>query len=422
MGWASSKVKNRLTTKFVEKINNHGHFPDGGGLFLQVQMRAETSPAKSWVVRFRAPNGRMREMGLGTAEYISLAEARTRAFNARQKAALGIDPIEERNTAKAILRAPQQRGMTFQECAEAYIEANRAGWKNAKHGAQWKATLEAYAYPVFGKMDVGDIDQTTVLKALDPIWSTKTETATRVRSRIESVLDWAKVRGYRTGDNPARWKGHLDKALPARSKVKRVSHHAALPYADLPAFVLELSVSETSGARALAFCILTATRTSETLLAQWPEFDLKDGVWTIPPERMKAGREHRVPLAPSALKVIERARMALVATDSPFVFESSLREKKPLSNMTLLMQLRRMDRTDITAHGFRSTFRDWAAETTTYPREVAEAALAHTLTNKVEAAYRRGDLFDKRRSLMNDWAAHVTSSLPNPPNIFPSSR
>ena len=286
-----SKVRNRLTSKFVEKINTDGNFADGGGLFLQVQTKVDGAIAKSWVVRYRSQAGRIREMGLGKLDYVSLGEARTRAIEARRKAANGIDPIDERKALREELRSAAREVMTFKACAEAYIEAHKASWKSDKHAAQWTSTLATYAYPVFGEKPVSEITQTLVLRVLDPIWPTKTETANRVRGRIEAVLDWAKVRGYRSGENPARWKGHLDKALPARTKIKRVAHHAALPYKDLPGFMKELVLSESAGARAFAFCILNVTRTSETLLAEESEFDLDAGVWTILAIRMKAGRE-----------------------------------------------------------------------------------------------------------------------------------
>jgi len=397
-------MRNRLTAKFVEKVKEPGYYADGGGLFLQVQTKKDTSTARSWIVRYRAPTGRMREMGLGSVDVVTLADARTRAAEARSMAANGTDPIEERNSLRVALQSEASRRMTFKECAEAYIAANKASWKNDKHRAQWSSTLANYAYPKFGDKSVAEVDQAAVLRVLDPIWPSKTETANRLRGRIEVILDWAKVRGYRDGENPARWKGHLDKALPARSKIQRVAHHAALPYKDLPAFMKELAAIDTIGAKAFAFCILNVTRTSETLLAEVTEFDLDKGAWLIPPVRMKAGKEHRIPLTQASLDILDYTGKKKL-TQSGYMFESSAREGEPLSNMTFLMLLRRMGREDLTGHGFRSTFRDWAAEMTAYPREVAEAALAHAIGDKVEAAYRRGDLFEKRRKLMEDWAA-----------------
>ena len=408
-GLERNEMRNRLTAKFVEKVSEPGYYADGGGLFLQVQTKKDRSTAKSWVVRYRASTGRTREMGLGSLDVVTLADARSRAAEARRKAANGTDPIDERKGIRASLQSEPSRRMTFKECAEAYIEAHKTSWKNDKHRAQWSSTLSNYAYPQFGDRSVAEVDQAAVLRVLDPIWPEKTETANRLRGRIEVILDWAKVRGYRDGENPARWKGHLDKALPARAKIQRVAHHAALPYNELPAFMNELVSIDTIGAKAFAFCILNATRTSETLLAETTEFDLEKKIWTIPPVRMKAGKEHRIPLTDASLEILAYAMKKKVFR-SGFMFESSAREGERLSNMTFLMMLRRMGRDDLTGHGFRSTFRDWAAETTAYPREVAEAALAHAIGDKVEAAYRRGDLFEKRRGLMEDWARFALGS------------
>ncbi len=290
--------------------------------------------------------------------------------------------------------------MPFAEAASKYIAAHEAGWKSAKHAAQWSATLEAYANPIIGRIPVADIEVAHVMRVLDPIWMTKTETASRVRGRIESVLDWATVRGFRKGDNPARWRGHLDNLLAPRAKVQKVEHHAALDYREVGAFMTELRVMEGLGARALEFAILTATRSGEVRGAVWSEFDMGAAVWTIPANRMKAGKELRVPLSPDALKLLN-ALPRISGTD--LVFPSS--KNTQLSDMTLTAVLRRMGR-DVTAHGFRSSFRDWAGETTAYAREVIEHALAHQLTDKAEAAYARGSLFDKRRRLMADWAKH----------------
>lgn len=399
-------MRYRLTSKFVEKIASPGHYADGAGLFLQVQTRKDGYPAKSWVVRYRAQTGRMREMGLGSVDRVTLADARGKAAEARRIAANGADPIVERTAKRDALQSAEQNRITFRECAEAYIEAHKASWKNPKHTAQWGASLKNYAYPVFGESPVGEVDQEAVLRVLDPIWPKRTETASRLRGRIEVILDWARVRGYRTGENPARWKGHLDKALPARGKIRRIVHHPALPYTELPAFMKELMAIDTVGAKAFAFCILNVTRTSETILAELPEFDTDNMSWTIPSIRMKAGREHRIPLAAASVKLIDACKAAKLS-DSPYMFESPKREGEPLSNMTFLMILRRMGREDLTAHGFRSTFKDWASETTSYPREVTEMALAHAIGDKVEAAYRRGDLFEKRRNLMQEWADYA---------------
>lgn len=290
--------------------------------------------------------------------------------------------------------------MTFDACAAAYIEAQEAAWRNPKHRQQWRNTLSTYASPVFGSLPVQAVDVGLVMKCLEPIWTTKPETASRLRGRIESILDWAAVRGYRRGDNPARWRGHLDKLLPARGKIRQVEHHSALPYSEIAEFLTALRAEEGVAARALEFLVLTATRTGEVIAARWDEVHLKEKVWVVPAVRMKAGREHRVPLSAAALAVLQQMREA---REGEFIFPGG-KAGRPLSNMAMLKVLRRMDRADLTAHGFRSTFRDWAAERTNFPREVAEMALAHTVSDKVEAAYRRGDLFQKRRQLMEAWA------------------
>jgi integrase len=299
------------------------------------------------------------------------------------------------------------KSTTFKQAAEQYIRAHKEGWRNTKHTAQWDSTLATYVYAEFGSLSVQGIDTALVLKVLEPIWTTKPETAGRVRGRIERILDWAKVRGFRQGDNPARWRGHLDHLLPARAKVRRVKHHAALPYGKLPDFLTSLREQEGIAARALEFTILTAARTGETIGATLDEINLVQRVWTISAGRMKAGREHRVPLSGRALTIIEAMTKARTEADQ-FLFPGG-RTGKPLSNMAMTETLRRMNRSDITVHGFRSTFRDWAAERTNHPSEVVEMALAHAIGNKVEEAYRRGDLFDKRRRLMADWSRYCNS-------------
>ncbi len=387
----------------VARLKEPGLYPDGGGLYLQVTRGVDGGPRRSWVLRFRTIAGNTREMGLGSALDVALADARADADAARKLVRRGLDPIDERKLARQKAVAEAVRAMSFKQCAEAYIAAHEASWKNPKHRQQWSRTLEVYAYPVFGDLPVSAIDVALVTKVLDPIWQTKTETAARVRGRIESVLDWAAVRGLRDGANPARWRGHLQRALPARSKVQRVRHHPALPYLELPAFVAQLRAMRCLSARALELLILTGTRTSETTAAEWCEFDFKEGVWVIPAQRMKAGREHRVPLAGRALTLLRELKLL---GDARWVFPGN-KGKSHLSNMAMLQLVRGMDRPGMTVHGFRSTFRDWTAEQTNFPREVAEAALAHTIGDKVEAAYRRGDLFEKRRSLMGAWAEFV---------------
>ena len=384
---------NKLSVLSIQNVTKPGRYADGGGLYLQVTK----SGAKSWLFIYRM-NGKRPEMGLGGFPAISLKDARTMAAECRQRVRSGFDPLEERKLKEAAKRLEAARALTFDDCAAAYIEAHKTGWKNAKHAQQWPNTLKAYASPVFGPLPVADVDTTLVLKALEPIWKTKTETATRVRNRIELVLDWATVREYRKGENPARWRGHLDKLLPSPSKVKKVVHHAALPYTDVHAFLQALRQRDGAGARAFEFLILSATRVGETIGVRWEEIDMAGKVWTIPAERMKASKEHRVPLTGRMLALLEEAG----PMPSGYVFPGQ-KPGKPLSNMAFEMILRRMKRGEITPHGFRSTFRDWAAETTAYPHEVMEMALAHTVGNKVEAAYRRGDLFEKRRRLMTDW-------------------
>lgn len=372
-----------------------GYSGDGGGLYLSISKYG----TPSWAFRYRI-DGRLREAGLGSLDTWSLAEARERAREFRQQRAAGLDPIDRRRAERARAGIEAARVMTFRQCAEAYIGSHEAGWRNPKHRAQWPATLMAYVYPAFGALPVAAIDTALVMKAVEPIWTKKPETASRVRGRIESVLDWAAARGYRQGDNPARWRGHLDNLLPKRSKVRRVEHHAALPYPEIGEFTAALRGQEGIAARALEFLILTAARTGEVIDAKWEEFDLAERLWTVPAERMKAGKEHRVPLAGRALEIVEE--MAGIRSGE-YVFLGG-KANRPLSNMAFLMLLRRLGRGDLTAHGFRSTFRDWAAERTSFPAEVAEMALAHTVADKVEAAYRRGDLFAKRRQLADAWA------------------
>ena len=386
---------NRLSHRTVASTDKIGLYADGGGLYLQVS-RFET---KSWVFRFTM-NGRAREMGLGALHTVTLAEARQAAEQCRKLVREGIDPIEERKAERLRRWLDSAKTMTFKSCAEAYIKVQSSSWSNIKHAAQWRSTLETYAYPVLGDLPVQAIDIGLVLKVVEPIWSTKTETASRVRGRIESILDWAAVRGYRDDDNPARWKGRLDKVLPAGSKVRRVAHHAALPYDQMGTFMEELRRRESVAARGLEFLILTAARTGEVINAQWDEVDLEKALWVVPADRMKGCREHRVPLSDDAVNVLHA--IAKVRT-SDFIFPGA-KTNRPLSNMAFLQQLKRMKRDDLTAHGFRSSFRDWAAERTAYPAEVAEMALAHAVGDKVEAAYRRGDLFEKRRKLMEAWA------------------
>lgn len=389
-----------LTARKVATIKNAGLHADGRGLYLQVT----DSGAKTWIFRYSL-DGRRRDMGLGSAADVTLAEAREAVRDKRKLVKAGRDPIDERRAGKVAAAVERARAVTFRACAEAFIAAHRASWRNEKHAAQWLATLQAYAFPVFGALPVAAIDTGLVLKVLEPLWATKSETASRLRGRIESVLDWARVRGFREGENPARWRGHLDHLLPAKAKVRRVEHHAALPYAEMPKFFTILADQPGMSALALRFAILTAARTGEVLGARWDEIDLEAGVWTIPATRMKAGREHRVPLSGPALEILQGLAEAR-AGDVVFFGQKA---DRPLSNMSMLMALRRMDRADITTHGFRSAFKDWASEQTDFPSEVSEMALAHVVGDKVEAAYRRGDLIEKRRALAEAWAKFCCS-------------
>jgi integrase len=389
---------NRLSAAKLSKNLPVGNYPDGLGLILQV-----TTGGRSWIYRYTR-SGRRREMGLGSFHAVSLATARILAQQARDLLALGKDPIDERDARRAAERAEAAKLVTFRSAAEKYIAARASGWKNAKHQQQWRNTLKTYAYPVIGNLSVQAIDISHVVKVFEPIWTKKPETASRLRGRIESILDWCTVRKYRQGENPARWRGHLSHILPARSKVRQVQHHAALPYDEIGDFLFALRKEDGTSARALQFLILSAMRTSEVLLADWREINLTTKVWTVPAERMKAKREHRVPLSPLAVAILT----ALGGENRPkegYVFPGA-KEGAPLSQMALLMLLRRMKRDDLTVHGFRSTFKDWASDQTGFGNEVSEMALAHAVEDKTEAAYRRGDLFEKRRKLMDAWAGY----------------
>ena len=396
------KLSNALTPLAVKNAKA-GRHADGGGLHLLVK---ETG-ARSWVYRFML-KGKARDVGLGAAsgpEAISLATARDKAAALRLQVKAGIDPLAERHReaaeALATAQAAHVAGITFKAVAEAYIATNEGSWRNDKHRQQWRNTLTSYVYPVIGELPVADIGTAHVLKILEPIWQVKPETASRIRGRIETVLDAAKARGYRDGENPARWRGHIAQILPQRSRLTR-GHHKAMPYDAIPAFIGSLHAREAMAALALEFVILTATRTGEVLGATWGEVDLDKAVWTIPANRMKAGKEHRVPLSPRAVAILE----AVKPLGNEWLFPGDKGGK--LSGMAMSMLLRRM-KLDCTVHGFRSGFRDWAAECTGYAHEACEMALAHVIGNKAEAAYRRGDLFDKRRRLMADWATYCAS-------------
>lgn len=390
----------KLNVKQVESLmKKPGLHCVGDGLYLQVK----TENARSWICRFQMA-GTRRDMGLGSCEFVTLAEAIDAAHAARRLARAGTDPIENREAVVTSQRIKDAKGITFADAARQFIEIHSPSWKNAKHQYQWRQSLEAFAYPVFGAIPVASVDTALVTKALQPIWLTKGETASRLRTRIERVLDWAKVSGYREGENPARWRGHLENVLPKNPKSKRVEHLAALPFKDISAFMQALKAMEGMAARALEFTILTAARTGEVLGARWEEIDFAEKLWIVPASRMKTGKVHRVPLSPAAHELLRKMEKV---KDGPFIFPGA-RAGKPLSNMAMLQCLRRMGRDDLTAHGFRSSFRDWAAECTTYPREVCEMALAHQIPDAVEAAYRRGELLEKRRALANDWARYCS--------------
>jgi integrase len=388
-----------LTAAKVKALKQPGDYLDGRGLYLQV--RNETS--KSWLLKFSLDK-RAREMGLGSAFDFTLADARDRRDALRKLIKQGIDPIGQRRADEAARALERAKAITFKEAATRYIAANRSGWKNIKHAAQWEATLETYAYPLIGALPVQAIDTALVMKVLDPIWSTKSETASRVRGRIEAVIDTAKARGEYVGENPARWKGHLETLLPKRSKVSKVKNHPALPYADLPAFMQALREREGIAASALEFQILTTSRPGNALGARWSEFDRKAAVWTIAGENMKGDKEHKVPLSAATLAVLDRMEKI---RNGEFVFYSP-GSGRPLSDAATGAVLDRMNRHDIVPHGFRSTFRDWAAERG-YPDAVAEAALAHSVSDAVVAAYKRTTFFELRKKMMDDWAAFATS-------------
>ena len=381
----------------ARRLSQTGRWSVGGvdGLALQVT----ATGARSWVLRLSLA-GKQREMGLGSFPSVTLAGAREKARAYRAQVQTGDDPIARRVAAVSAAAAERSLLQTFDKTAEAYIAQHEASWKNAKHAAQWTATLQTYAYPVLGRMQVRDITAAHVIKAIEPIWASKTETATRVRSRIELVLDYATARGLRQGPNPARWRGNLDAALPKASKLTKVEHHAAVPVGEAPAFMHSLRQQPGMGARALEFVILTAARSGEVRGVTWTEIDLQSGLWTVPAARMKGGREHRVPLSQAALALL---RVMGPREPGDIIFPGL---KGSLSDMSLTAVLRRM-KVQATVHGFRSTFRNWVSECTHFPGEVAEMALAHAVGDKVEAAYRRGDLLARRMQLMQDWGQYL---------------
>ena len=402
-----ARQQNRLTALKVTKLTKRGLYADGGGLYLQV------TPAgvKSWLFRYMEA-GKTFGMGLGPTHTVSLADARQKALEARKLRIDGINPLMAKKQSQMAATLADAKMMTFDQCAQAYIMAHQASWKNAKHRAQWTNTLNTYASPVFGQLPVAEINTALVVKCLTPIWESKTETATRVRGRIESVLGWAITSGYRTGENPARWKGHLENLLATISKASRTKHHPSLPWQHIGAFISALRLREGVSARAVEFVILTACRSGEVRDAKWTEFDIDSRLWTIPAERMKAKCEHEVPLSDAALALLDSIPNDI---DTDIVFAGT--KGQPLSDMSLTSVIRRMNKNDapawvdaegkgVTVHGFRSSFRMWAAETTNYPREVAEHALAHQLPDAVERAYQRGSQFAKRTALIAEWSVY----------------
>ena len=408
------KVMNQLTAVKVKNATP-GRYTDGGGL----QLLVKPTGARSWVYRYKAA-GKSREIGVGPAVgpgAVSLAAARMKAEDLRRVVAEGGDPLEMRRSEAAAAAAAMQQcqlaRVTFRQAAHAYIEAHEDGWKNPKHRQQWRNTLEAYAFPAMGDVPVADIGTEHVMAALDPIWKTKPETASRLRGRIERVLDSCRARGLRQGENPARWRGHVGEMLPAAKKLSR-GHHPAMPYADVPDFVAKLRAKEAMAAAALEFTILTAARTSEVTGATWDEVDLEGRMWIIPANRMKKGREHRVPLCDRAITLLEQSKRL----GSAYLFPAAKGGR--MSNMAMSMLLRRMlPYAKVTVHGFRSSFRGWAAERTSFPWEVCETALSHVTGNKAEVAYFRTDLVEKRQKLMNEWATFCASPSKPGNNVRP---
>lgn len=390
------RAGDRISPARLRTLVAPGTYADGRGLYLRIR----SPDARSWAFRYMI-HGKAHWLGLGSADAVTLAEARQKALEARRAIAAGTDPLASRRAMKEAAKSAAAR--SFQAVAQAYIEAHRDGWKNETHRAQWPSTLEKYVYPKIGTIPVAEIEVGHVMDVLHPIWRQVPETASRVRGRIESVLDFAAARGWRKGDNPARWRGHLETLLPARAKLARVEHHAALPWREVGTFMTGLAAQEGVSALALRFLILTASRTNEVLAATWGEIDRTNRLWTIPAGRMKAGREHWVPLSDASLAILDAvAPPGTGRAPEAFVFPGA-KPGRGLSNMAFLMLLRRIGRGELTGHGFRSTFRDWAGESTAYPREVIEHALAHQLKDKAEAAYARGTLLEKRRALMQDW-------------------
>jgi integrase len=395
----------QLTALRVMQLRRPGRYGDGGGLYLRVaeypRRDGTRARSKNWLFRFER-DGRERWMGLGPLNTLSLAEARSLARECRQLLLRNIDPIDARQAQRHGARLDAARIITFRQCAEAYIKSHRASWRNAAHAAQWPASLSRFVYPNIGHLPVSTIDTALVMRCIEPIWQEKPDTASRLRGRIETVLDWAKARQYRDGENPARWRGHLDKLLPAKAQLRPAKHHAALPYAEAPSFMAELRTRNEISARALEFTVLTAARTNEAIRATWSEIDLKAKTWTVPGERMKSGRLHIVPLSDRTIKILESLPHV---RGCPFLFPGA-KIGQPLAHTSMLKLLRGM-RPGLTTHGFRSSFRDWAGDRTHHAHDVIEAALAHAVKDATERAYRRGTAIEKRRDLMTDWSRYL---------------
>jgi integrase len=409
---------NLLSPKFVENTADPGRYSDGGGLYLQVAAAKSGGVTKSWLFRYMRGGTTSREMGLGASSmrkgdgYTTLSGARQKRTHAREMLEAGIDPLEAKRNGKLAQKLDAAKAMTFSQCAAEYIEGHQAGWKGHKHVKLWKASLAKYVEPRIGALPIASVDTGLVLKVLRPIWETKTKTAVDIRLRIELILNWAKVHGYRDGENPARWKGHLDNALPKPAKIAKVTHLAAMPYDELPAFMTRLREQSTRAAAALEWTILSVARTDETLGAPWAEIDVEKAMWTIPDVRMKVPADHRVPLTKRMLDILEQ-----LPKGTNFVF-SGENPKKKLPHEAMLKALKAI-RPATTVHGFRSTFRDWAAEQTAYPNDVVEMALAHKVAGKTEAAYLRSDMFEKRRRLMADWATYCANEGKVSSNVVP---
>ena len=387
---------NKLTAIQVRKLTSPGFYPDGRGLYLQIGKAGK----KAWVYRYKI-DGKERRQGLGSSIDVSLSDARAAASESRKLRLENKDPIDEKNKKKTESHLASAKTTTFKECAISFIDSHKSGWTNKKHIDQWTNTLTTYAYPIIGDLSVQDVDTSLTMKVLEPIWATKTETATRVRQRIENILDWAKAREFRMGENPARWRGHLDMLLPNPAKIQKVKHFSAMPYMETPAYFTELRKRNILSAKALAFIILTATRSNETRSARWSEIDIDGAMWTIPEDRMKAKREHKVPLSPECLQILEEAKAFKI---NDFVFPGD--NKKTGISSAALQRLLRETQSEATIHGFRSSFRDWCAEMTNYDSKLAEFALAHQLSDATEAAYLRSKMVDKRRKLMDAWSRY----------------